>query len=185
MAFDPAYLIEQAKCFKCIPTGMQPEVMLYLLSKILEREVTILNSGEFGFLSAFGAGPFITLVGPAPTAYAQVVNYTSSLFGGAVTVNAANGTITIAKSGYYLVSFSVSSTPGNNQQVEGDIAVNGNPDDLIAAHCSGPLTSREQCMASSGVLLLNAGDTVSIMCRNLDGTTMDIDHAQLTVGTPA
>lgn len=31
---DPNALLEASKCFKCIPPGMQPEVMLYLLAQI-------------------------------------------------------------------------------------------------------------------------------------------------------
>lgn len=31
---EPADLVAAANCFKCIPGGMQPEVMIYLLQQI-------------------------------------------------------------------------------------------------------------------------------------------------------
>jgi hypothetical protein len=37
---DPNSLIDPAKCYKCIPTGMQPEVMIYLLNEILGTGLT-------------------------------------------------------------------------------------------------------------------------------------------------
>lgn len=33
---EPNDLLAEAKCFKCIPAGAQNEVIIYLLSKILE-----------------------------------------------------------------------------------------------------------------------------------------------------
>lgn len=32
---DPNDLQQAAACFKCIPTGMQPEVIIYLLNQLL------------------------------------------------------------------------------------------------------------------------------------------------------
>ena len=37
---DPNVLLEAAKCFKCIPAGMQPEVIIYLLNVISELNLT-------------------------------------------------------------------------------------------------------------------------------------------------
>lgn len=37
---DPNDLMAEAKCFKCIPNGMQPEVMIYLLNEILGTGLT-------------------------------------------------------------------------------------------------------------------------------------------------
>ena len=37
---DPSVLTEEAKCFKCIPTGMQNEVVIYLLNEILGTGLT-------------------------------------------------------------------------------------------------------------------------------------------------
>ena len=33
-SLDPNVLMEKAKCFKCIPAGMQAEVQIYLLCKL-------------------------------------------------------------------------------------------------------------------------------------------------------
>lgn len=43
MAIDcsnPDALMDAAKCDKCIPTGMQPEVIIYLLNEILGTGLT-------------------------------------------------------------------------------------------------------------------------------------------------
>lgn len=38
---DPNDLMEAAKCYKCIPAGMQPEVIIYLLNQLLETPMTV------------------------------------------------------------------------------------------------------------------------------------------------
>lgn len=42
MALDcsPDALVKASNCFKCIPTGQQPEVMIYLLNQILGTGLT-------------------------------------------------------------------------------------------------------------------------------------------------
>lgn len=35
---DPNALMQAAACYKCIPQGMQPEVMIYLLANILNAQ---------------------------------------------------------------------------------------------------------------------------------------------------
>jgi hypothetical protein len=37
---DPNALLEASKCMKCIPNGMQPEVIIYLLNQILGTGLT-------------------------------------------------------------------------------------------------------------------------------------------------
>jgi hypothetical protein len=37
---EPSDLIEASKCFKCIPTGMQSEVIIYLLNEISGLNLT-------------------------------------------------------------------------------------------------------------------------------------------------
>lgn len=38
---EPNDLLEAAKCFKCIPSGMQPEVIIYLLNQMLDTPLTV------------------------------------------------------------------------------------------------------------------------------------------------
>lgn len=38
---EPADLVREAKCFKCIPEGMQNEVIIYLLNQILGTGLTV------------------------------------------------------------------------------------------------------------------------------------------------
>jgi hypothetical protein len=37
---DPNSLMAAAKCMKCIPTGMQPEVIIYLLQQLAGNTMT-------------------------------------------------------------------------------------------------------------------------------------------------
>jgi len=38
---EPNDLLEASKCFKCIPSGAQPEVIIYLLNEILGTGLTV------------------------------------------------------------------------------------------------------------------------------------------------
>jgi hypothetical protein len=138
---------------------------------------------NYGFLSGYGAGPFINVI--SSNVYYPVTGYVASLANGTVTANKAAGTLRIGTAGTYRVSFSVSSTGGSNDQIESDVAVNGVPSDVIAGHGSSAnnVDARSDCVSGQGLLVLNAGDLISVMARNIDGTTLTISHVQLAVGT--
>lgn len=38
---EPNDLLEESKCFKCIPSGTQNEVIIYLLNQLLETPLTV------------------------------------------------------------------------------------------------------------------------------------------------
>lgn len=177
MNCDPNDLVQQARCFKCIPPGMQKEVMTYLLCQIADAATP-----NYGFLSAFGAGPFVTLVGI--NTYATVKNYVASANSGIVTANPVTGLLTMSRAATHRVSFSISAQPGNNDQLEADIALNGVPTDIIAAHGSTANPAKLFCMSGTGIISFNAGDTLSLVIQNTGSTTITISHAQISCGAP-
>ena len=155
---------------------MQNEVLIYLLCQIAN------TTPNYGFLSAFGAGPFVTIL--APGAYATVKGYVAQASSGFVSVNPATGLFTMGRADTHRVSFSVSAQPGVNDQLEADIAVNGVPSDLIAAHGSTVTPPKLFCMSGTGIISFNAGDTLSLMIQNTASTTCVISHAQMSCGAP-
>ena len=155
-----------------------------LLEAFIAALATTMTPSNCGFLSAYHpGGPFINVLSTG--VYYPVTNYIASLTSGTVTVDKVAGTITIATAGNYRVSFSVSFTAGQNDRVEADVALNGVPTDVIAGHgsSSSNVAARDDCIAGSGILSLQAGSVLSIMAENIDSTTLTLSHVQLSVGT--
>ena len=180
---DPATLAKAAACYCYGDRKVADAVTISLLCQLLEALSPSANM-NYGFISGFGAGPFITLL--ASNTYTPILDYVASLVSGNIVANQAAGPLTIGTAGNYRVEFSVSASGGNNDQMESDVCVNGVPSDIIAGHdsSSANVNSRPACMAGSGIMALQAGAVLSIQAKNLQSTTMTISHVQLSVGTP-
>lgn len=143
--------------------------------------------GKWGFLSVSNAATkhILTPLSGAGV-YTTITNYDiiyTNGFTGAVK-NTTFGGLTNVNAGWYRISFSITCLTGNSDQVEADIAINGQEDDEIAAHTSTTNPAKDVTMSSTGIRYLPAGTGVTIKAQNLNSTTLSIAHAQLTIGSP-
>lgn len=136
---------------------------------------------DWAFLSISNAGTYVTLTGTS--VYATITNWNVIVTNG-FTGSAARGVLTNSEAGWYRVSFSVSSQPTANDQIEADITLNGTNMDLIAAHTAAFGSAKQVNMGASGIEYLPIGTQISLKIQNLNSTTLAIAHAQLVVGSP-
>lgn len=167
----PSELVQAAACLQCIPSGLHPAIQTKLLCEVLDRV-----SPTYGFLSAYGQGSFINVI--ASGTYYPVNGYIDSMAENVVDDKAA-GTLTIVRAGIYKVAFSCSFLAGINNEIEADIAQNGVPDDLVAAHASAA-TAGDSSISAIGILSLSVGEVLSIMMKNDDSTNLSLTHCQLS-----
>lgn len=147
--------------------------------------ITNTAAGTWGFLTITNVGTHVTLGGIG--AYATVTNWNKAYLNGftSSTVGTTGGSLTNTIAGWYRVTFTVTLTPGNSDQIEAEIAINGVNSDTIAGHSNTGNPAKSIEVSGTGVLFLPANTGVSIMIQNVNSTTVSsFDHAQLVIGTP-
>lgn len=140
--------------------------------------------GSWGFLGAYGTGPFVPATVVANTYY-QLTNWVCGWTNNWVLhLTKTNGVLKNVAAGWYRIGFSVSGYGNTGNELEADIMTNNVNTDCIAAHWTTATAAKSACGKGEGILYLPAGTDVSVSVKNIDSTALTITHAQLTVGTP-
>lgn len=95
----------------------------------------------------------------------------------------ANRELTVAKAGRYKIDWSISFTAGAaNQEVEGDVMIDGTASAKITAHRKITTASDTGAMGATGILELAASAVISLSVNNETSTnTITVEHANMSL----